>query len=193
MPFFTLSNPHLYIAIVLSVLNGILLCFAGYKFLQIIQLSGYKISGYNVWLKDTKGKYVSRICMLAFLSLACMLVFNCSIASINNSGFYFYIGLIFYVGFSSFFINHMFKAPKKTPLKTTRRMNRFIFLLFITISIITFFLIAFSISFIPYLHFAIIAGTPILLPILVPLVHFILIPFEHLVRIKYIKSAKRKL
>ncbi|MEG1500074.1 MAG: UDP-N-acetylmuramoyl-tripeptide--D-alanyl-D-alanine ligase, partial [Clostridia bacterium] len=36
-------------------------------------------------------------------------------------------------------------------------------------------------------------GTPILLPILVPLVHFILIPFEHLVRIKYIKSAKRKL
>ena len=46
MEFFSVDNPNLYIAIILSVINGVLMCFAAYKFLQIFQLSGYKLKGY---------------------------------------------------------------------------------------------------------------------------------------------------
>ena len=42
MAFFDASNPNLYIAIALSVVNGVMLCFCGYKFLHVLQLSGYK-------------------------------------------------------------------------------------------------------------------------------------------------------
>ena len=46
MTFFDAGNTHMYIAIVLSVINGVAMCFSAYKFFQIIQLSGYKIRGY---------------------------------------------------------------------------------------------------------------------------------------------------
>ena len=69
-------NVQFYITIGLSILNSILMCFASYKFFQIIQLSGYKLKGYFLWLKDTKAKYVSRLLLLALLSLFCVLVTN---------------------------------------------------------------------------------------------------------------------
>ena len=76
MSFFALDNFALYIAIVLSLANGVVMCFASYKFFQIIQLSGYKLKGYFVWLKDTKAKYVSRMILLSLLSAFCVLVTN---------------------------------------------------------------------------------------------------------------------
>ena len=60
------SNPHFYITIILSLVNATMLCFAAYKFLQAIQLAGYRIIGYFYWLKDTRAKYVSRLFMLSF-------------------------------------------------------------------------------------------------------------------------------
>ena len=66
MTFFNLSNPNLYIGIAIALVNGVLLCFAATKFLQILQLSGYKINGFRVWLADTHAKYMSRITMLSF-------------------------------------------------------------------------------------------------------------------------------
>ena len=76
MNIFDWGNTDLYFLIAISIMNSVLLCFLSYKFLQIIQLSGYKINRYGTWLKDTKAKWVSRITMLSFLSLACMLVTN---------------------------------------------------------------------------------------------------------------------
>ena len=52
------------------------MCFVGYKFLQILQLAGYKMTGYVEWLKDTKGKYISRVLFLSLLSIAGVLVTN---------------------------------------------------------------------------------------------------------------------
>ena len=61
MEFFNGNNLHLSIAIVLSAINAVMMCFIGSKFLQVIQLSGYKIKGFRAWLQDTKAKYVGRI------------------------------------------------------------------------------------------------------------------------------------
>ena len=100
MGFFDLSNPELYIGIAFAIINAILLCFAGTKFLQIIQLSGYKISGYRVWLADTHAKYISRIAMLSFMSFACMLITIVLFDSyVGVQSYFSYLGFVFYLYF----------------------------------------------------------------------------------------------
>lgn len=194
MPFFDPSNPNLYVAIALSVINGVMLCFCGYKFLHVLQLSGYKIQGYKVWLKDTHAKYVGRIAMLSFMSLACMLVTVALFDSYISSQSYFaYFGLIFYFTFTIVFIVNMYHVPQKTPLVQTYRMTRLCIVLGLLMAGITFGLIYVTTEFIPYVRFSSIALTPLLLPITVPIAHGILVPFENLNCLRYINWTKRKL
>ena len=194
MPFFSISNPNLFIAIALSVVNGVLLCFCGYKFLHILQLSGYKIQGYKVWLKDTHAKYIARIALLSCMSLAGMLVTVALFDSYTNQQNYFsYLGLVFYFSFTIVFIVNMYNAPQKTPLVQTHRMTRLCVLLGLLVAGITFGLIYVTTEFIPFVRFSSIAITPLLLPILVPIAHGILVPFENLNNKKYISWTKRKL
>ena len=191
MEFFNGSNLHLIIAVILSAINGVLLCFIGYKFLQVIQLSGYKINGYRAWLKETKAKFVGRVCVLSFLSILCALVSN---ALLDGYGeYYSYVGLIFYFYFCIVFIVNVFTRPQKTPLKQTKRMNRLTAVVFILTMAITFVLIAVFSEYIPYVKFGIITITPALMPIIVPLAHFICVPMEFLFRQFYIQKAKKKL
>jgi UDP-N-acetylmuramoyl-tripeptide--D-alanyl-D-alanine ligase len=193
MNFFDLSNPHLYISIVISILNAILLCFVGYKFLQIIQLSDYKLSGYFAWVKDTKAKYISRISMLSLLSLAGVLVTNACFDGYTSNMYLSYMGLIFYLYFCITFVVNLYTAPKKTPLKYTRRMNRLVAVLFILSLLVTFGLIAFSSIYLLRLRFGLVVITPILLIILVPIAHIITLPIEKIIAIHYIRKAKAKL
>lgn len=196
MQFFLPTNINMYIAIALSVINGVLLCFASYKFFQIIQLTGYKVKGYFLWLKDTKAKYIFRIFMLAFLSVICSVVCNVLFDMFDSNYLYSYIGLIFYFYFSIVFINNLYSAPKKVPLKNTARMSRLNIALFIFISGITFILIAVFTELGEYssvfevFKFSIICLTPLMLPVLVPVVHLIMVPIEKLIAQRYIIEAK---
>lgn len=192
MKFFDLTNPHFYIAIAIAIVNGALLCFVAGKPLQMLQLSGYKLSGYNAWIKDTKIKYNSRLTMLSFLSLISVLVTNALLDGFCNK-YISYLGLIFYVYFSIIFIINITKMPQKTPLKQTRRMNRLIITTFIIISLLSFILIALSTEFLEFLRYGIVVITPIFLIGIVPLAHLINYPMESYIRKKYIKKARRKL
>lgn len=191
--FFSATNPHLYISIFLTLANSALLCFTGYKFLQILQLSGYKIHGYNAWLKKTPGRYFSRIFMLAFISFACMMVFVSVVDGLEPQLYASYAGIAFYGLFSDVFIKRMYNAPKKTPLKQTHRMNRLITCLVFVNILVNFTLLWVSNIFLPHVRYTIIAITPILLSVLVPLCHFIMIPLEKLINQKYLNGAKSKL
>lgn len=194
MTFFDPANLNLYLAIAISVCNGVALCFCGYKFLQIIQLSGYKISGYWAWLKDTHAKFINRIIMLSFMSFACMLITATLFDSFTNTNSSLsYIGLIFYIYFVTVYTVNMYNTPKKTPLVQTYRMTRLCILLAILMAGFTFLVIALTTEFIPIIRIASIALTPLLLPIMVPLAHFIILPFELLNYNKYIIWAKIKL
>lgn len=194
MPFFDPSNPNLYVAIALSVVNGVMLCFCGYKFLHVLQLSGYKIQGYKVWLKDTHAKYVARIALLSLMSLAGMLVTVALFDSyISDQSYFAYFGLIFYFTFTIVFIVNMYNVPQKTPLVQTYRMTRLCIALGILMAGITFGLIYVTTEFIPFVRFSSIAITPLLLPITVPIAHGILVPFENLNSLRYVRCAKRKL
>ena len=191
--FINLGNVHFLLAIFISVINAVLLVLIAKKFLQILQISGYKVRGYRVWLADTKAKYVSRIALLCFLSLACVLVTNALFDVYNKGAEFAYLGLIFYIYFSVVFVINMIKLPQKTPLIHTRRMSRITTLLFLLCFAISFVLIWLSTIYFPFLRIGIIVITPILLPFLVPLVHFLLVPLEGLIRLHYINKAKNKL
>lgn len=193
LEFFNLENIHFILAIFVSAINSVLLILIAKKFLQILQISNYKIRGYNVWLMDTKAKYISRIALLCFLSLACVLVTN-ALFNVSGTGASFaYFGLIFYIYFSIIFIINMIKLPQKTPLVQTRRMSRLTTLLFLLSFVISFVLIWLADVYLPFLRVGVITLTPLLLPILVPLVHFMLVPLEGLLRLNYIRRAKNKL
>ncbi|MBO4412879.1 MAG: UDP-N-acetylmuramoyl-tripeptide--D-alanyl-D-alanine ligase [Clostridia bacterium] len=196
MNIFNVSNPDLYIGMGVSLLNAIILCFISIKFLQIIQLSGYKISGYKVWLANTHAKFISRIVMLAFLSFACMLVSVTLFNSYANKQTYFsYFGLIFYIYFSIVYITNVYSAPQKTPLKQTYRMNRLIACTYLLSVIITFILFVLAYEFLPATipYLPVIALTPLLVPLIVPLAHFIMVPIENLNNKQFILRAKHKL
>lgn len=192
MEFFNLLNPNLYIAIAIAILNGVLLCFVAGKPFQMLQLSGYKLIGYNVWLKDTKTKFISRLVMLSFLSLIAVIVTNALFDGFGG-GYYSYLGLIFYIYFCVVFIINISKTPQKTPLKQTRRMNRLIATTFGIVCVLSFGLIALSIIFIPFLDYGIVVLTPMVLPFIVPFAHIVNYPMECHIRNKYIVKAKKKL
>ena len=188
------TNPHFYIAIVLSLVNATILCLCSYKFFQSIQLAGYRVAGYFYWLKDTRGKYVSRLFMLSFLSLCGLVVTNVLFHIFQSETNYFvYLSLIFYFYFSIVFILNLVTMPQKTPLKYTKRMNRLIATFFIVSAVLTFYLIAFFFIISNIFNFSVVAITPLLIPVLVLLVHFILIPLEELIKLSFFKKAKHKL
>ena len=191
MDFFNGNNIHLIIAVVLSAVNGAIMCFLSSKFLHVIQLSGYKINGYRAWLKETKAAYVGRLTILSFLSIACILVTN---ALLDGYGeYYSYVGLVFYFYFCIVFIVNVYKTPNKTPLKQTKRMNRLTFVVFLIMIAITFILIAIFSEYVVYVKFGIVALTPLFLPFVVPVCHFLCVPMELIFRQYYIIKAKKKL
>ena len=122
--FFNFSNIHCVLAVFISIFNAVLLVLVAKKFFQILQISGYKIKGYNVWLKDTKAKYISRVTMLSLLSLACVLVTNYVFAPYNQNLLFSYLALLIYVAFTIIFVVHANKTPQKNPLVQTRRMSK---------------------------------------------------------------------
>ena len=191
MDFFIATNLHLYIGIVLSCVNGVLMCLLASKFLHVIQLSGYKIVGYRAYLKETKWSYVTRLVVLCFMSALCVLVTNSLLDGYGE--YYSYIGLIFYFYFCTVFIINVYRAPQKTPLKQTHRMQRLTFVVFLLMSALTFVLIMLFSEYVPFVRFGVVAITPIFLPVIVPLAHFICIPMENTFRQVYKRRAKKKL
>ena len=193
--FFDFSSGHFYIAIILSFLNAMLLCFEGYKFMQIIQLNGYHLTGYFNWLKNTREKYLSRIVMLCLLSLAGMIVTNVIFRIFATPLQYYlsYLGLLFYFLFSGMFLKVMYETPKKVPLKMTARMSRSMAVFFVLSVILTFALIMLSSMFTQVIRYSAIALMPLLLPVLAPLSHLIMKPFEKGISKRYIKKAEAKL
>ena len=193
MTFFNVGNAHMYIAIVLSIVNGIAMCFAAYKFFQIIQLSGYKIRSYFLWLRDTKARYVSRVILLSVMSIFCSVVTNVLFDVYQGDSLFSYFGLVFYFYFTIVFINNLYAAPKKIPLKHTRRMTRLNVAMFIVTACFSFIIIALGYEFINILKFGSLCVVPIFLPFLVPLVHLIMVPLENSIINSHVLKAKHKL
>jgi len=191
MDFFDWNNIHLYIGIIISVINAGLMCFEGYKLMQVIQISGYHLRGYFDWLKDTRAKHIVRLAMLTLLSTMAIVVAN--VIFDPYAEYLSYMGFLIYLVFSLIFIRKIYRAPQKTPLKMTHRMNRYMVLFYILSALLSFGLVALSSQYFYTYGYGAIALTPICLPLLVPFVHWLMKPTEKLISKSYIKQSKEKL
>lgn len=193
VPFGMDSWLSFWLVLVVSIVNGIIMLFVGYKFLQVIQLSGYKTKGYFVWLKSTKCKYVGRLVVLSFLSTAALLVTNVLLKQFFVYKILTYLGLVFYFLFCTIFIINMYNAPQKVPLKYTKRMTRLLVVLFVVVMVTSFLIMMGSYRFIEYLEYGALGLTPVFLPLFVLIAYWITAPFEHLNSLRYVKRAKKKI
>lgn len=178
---------------VLAVVSTVLMVFVGYKLLQMLQLTGYKLNGYAKWFKETKYSYVSRLFMLTFLSVAAMLITNVLLSDFFVEKVLSYISILFYILFSSLFITNLFTAKQKTPLKYTKRMTRLVVVFAILVGVFTWIVQYLGYKFVPYLSFGLIGIIPVTLPLFVFLAYFITWPVEKLISNSFIKKAKNKL
>ena len=182
-----------WMVIAISLTNTILMVFAGYKFLQMVQLSSYKMKGYFSWIKETKGAQWGRLLILAFLSSAALLITNVLLEDFFVYQVMTYLGLIFHVIFCIVYIVNQYTAPQKTPLKYTSRMTRLVVVYGILIFTFSAVVMSLSVLYIPYFEYGIIGLTPIFIPLLVCLAYYITLPFEILHNKSFIKKAKKKL
>lgn len=178
---------------IIAVVSAILMVFVGYKLLQMLQLSGYKLKGYCSWFKETKYSYLSRLFMLTFLSTAAMLMTNVLLEEFFVVKTLEYLSIVFYLLFSSLFITNLFTAKQKTPLKYTKRMTRLVVVYTILVLVASFFVSFLGFLYVPYISFGLIGVIPLFLPIFVFLAYFINYPIEKIISNSYLKKAKRKL
>lgn len=179
--------------VIIALVSSVLMVFVGYKLLQMLQLTGYKLNGYLRWFKETKYSYISRLFMLSFLSLAAMLMTNVLLADFFVVPVLKFVGILFYILFSSLFITNLFTAKQKTPLKYTKRMTRLVVVYFILILIFSILIEILGFMLIPYLSYGLIGIIPIMLPLFVFLAYYITYPIEKLISNSYVKKAKKKL
>ena len=179
--------------VIIALVSSVLMVFVGYKLLQMLQLTGYKLNGYLRWFKETKYSYISRLFMLSFLSLAAMLMTNVLLADFFVVPVLKFVGILFYILFSSLFITNLFTAKQKTPLKYTKRMTRLVVVYFLLILIFSILIEILGFMFIPYLSYGLIGIIPIMLPLFVFLAYYITYPIEKLISNSYVKKAKKKL
>lgn len=182
-----------WLILVISVLNAVLMLFVGYKFLQVLQLSGYKTKDYWAWMKSNKYKDWAKLVMLSFLSSAALLVTNVLLEQIIVYKIMTYAGLLFYFLFCFIYIFNVYNAPQKTPLKYTHRMTRLCVILSIVVFVVTFFVMTASELFIPYFEFGAVGLIPLFLPLIIQLSHWIITPFEVYNSNRYVRLAKKEL
>ncbi len=177
----------------IAILTTVLMIFVGYKLLQMLQLTGYKIKGFSMWLKETKWSYISRLFMLSFLSIASMLITNVLLDDFFVIRVMDYSGVLFFFLFSSLFITNLFTSKQKTPLKYTKRMTRFVACYVVITLIVSVVIEVIGFLFIPYLSYALIGIIPLLLLPIVFASYYIMLPLEKFISKTFIKKAKKRL
>lgn len=182
-----------WMVIAVSITNAVLMTFAGYKFLQVVQLSSYKMSGYWRWIKDTKAAWWGRLVMLSFLSTAALLITNVLLEDIFVYKIMTYIGLIFYLIFCIVYIVNQYTTPQKTPLKYTQRMTRMVVVYAILVFVLSMIFLNVSFLYIPYFQYGAIGLTPLFIPLLVCVAYYIMLPFELAHNKRFIKKATKVL
>ena len=193
MPGLNITYFEFYVAIFLSIFNAVLLIKASYKFFQIFQVSNYHIGSFFNWVFNSKQKFLSRIFMLSFLSTSCLFVTNTIFYNFKDVRLLSYLGLLFYFYFTSVFVNNTYSSPQKKKLTYTKRMVRLMTLCFLIFFVFTFLFMLISYKYTNIFTFTIIALTPLLIPVIIPLCNIIMYPFEMLVQNHYLKLATKKL
>ena len=182
-------------SIVLSIVNTVIILCMSYKFLHTYQLNSYHFVRMVNWFGNTNARYFKRLLMICALSLGALLVTNIVFSGYVHDVFT-YLGLVFYFVLSGLFIRYEGKIPKKKPLVFTRRMIRqycVLGVLSIAGNLALFYLNYYMMylgGVFMYMRFAVIALTPLILPVLFVLSSLLTAPFELLNNKRHVARAR---
>lgn len=185
----------------IALCNTLLLLLISYKFLQIMQQSGYEGFGYFKWLRRRDNVYLSRLATVSMLSLLSYLLFIISLSFIDGD-WVIYTGFVFYVAFIFAYYKADKKHIRKLPINFTARMERLIAAYFFVLLISNFALlvlanlVAYALRFNALLvrvRYAVICILPVCVPFFVLLAYYITKPFENARQRKYIEKCTETL
>jgi len=181
----------IYIAI--AVLSGILMTLMLHKFVQMLQLSSYRVKGFCGWIKSSRFDYPIRFFVLTLFSSLSLAAFW---AAFEEYSFVGYFGFLIVAGFCIAFIIITMRQKNKTPLKMTARVKRLFGVLGV-INVILAFIIVFTSRAVEigdvYLSYTLIAGMPMVGMFTIFPAHLIMLPFEILNNRRYYRMAQKKL
>lgn len=172
----------------ICAISALLLVAMGSKIMQVLQLSSYRARGVIGWCKRTRFDYIVRYFSAAFFSFISMLMY---VGCFWRYRYVRYLGLLFYLVFCVLFVILTVRQKSKTPLRFTPRIVRLTIL-----SFILFFFASFGLMVAVHatvLRYAFLGLMPLAVPLIVLLAHYILLPFETLNNMRYLRRAAKKL
>ena len=181
----------IYIAI--AVLSGVLMTLMMHKFVQMLQLSSYRIKGFCGWIKSSKFDYPIRFFVLTLFSALSLAAYW---AAFGEYGFAGYFGFLIVAGFCIAFIIITMRQKNKTPLKFTARVKRLFAALFVLNIALAFGIVFMSRAIVVgsvAMSYTLIAGMPLIGMFTIFIAHFIMLPFERLNNRRYYRMAQKKL
>lgn len=174
------------ICLIVCAINCIIVTAISCKYLQILQLSGYRVKGVLGWLKRSRGDYAHRTFALGFFSVASMLIFVVCFGGSDIK----YLGMLLYIVLSCYFLILQSRQKKKTPLKLTGRIWR----LMLPVAIINYGISFLTVYFVKdtLLCYSLIGVTPLFTVVAVAFASYIMLPIECIIAASYISKAKKK-
>ncbi len=182
-----------WLVLILSVVNSVLVTIMSTRFLQMLQLSGYKIRGMFGWLAETKFVSWGRLIIVTILGGAALAITNVLLEDIFIYRTLEYLGLIFYMLFVCYYIFNIYSIRQKTPIKYTRRMNRLLAAVGIISLLVSFGLTYCTAMFVPYFAAGGLVIVPTLVPIIIAIAWLIMLPIENAISAKYLRKARDRL
>lgn len=175
------------VCLIICAVNSLIVNAVSIRYVQMLQLSGYRIRGVIGWLKRTNGDYLTRTFALVFFSVATMLIF---VVCFSQSALK-YIGALFYLILSVYFIVLQRRQKKKTPLKFTARVCRLLPL----VTVLNFGLSLLSVYFVKdtIVCYSLIGVVPLFSLLSVIVSALIASPIEALISAFYESKAKKKI
>lgn len=195
------SNGQVWIYVGMAVSIALMLFFASFKFLLVLQQSGYRGGRYFKWLKNPNTPYLSRLMLLCLLGFLFFMVLTICFKPILGNTVASYIGFISFFLFIGIYINTENAVNAKVPLKRTKRLVRLCITYVLVLTIISFGFItllnlaAFYINseIVAVLRYALICVLPVLIPFILYLAYCLNEPFEALIRRHYVLWATAKI
>ncbi len=186
--------------LLIGLLNALLILSISYKFLQVMQQSGYNGKEYLKWLVRKDNMTFNGLMMLSLLSVLGFMLISMAFSFISD-GWVAYVGFSAYVLFLVFYFINEFKRKDKVPVVITKRMVRLIITFIIVTVLFSLLLIlavnigsiAFNNPLIANFRYAIICFCPMATPYLLLGAYYVNLPLENLIINKYVKKCKEKL
>lgn len=178
------------VGIVIIAITALLLTLVSRRMFLIYQLSSYRARGVMNWFKITKFDYAVRYFALAFLGFISTFVY---VACFYKYLYVRYLGYLVFVGLCVLFLVLTGREKNKVPLKFTARMVRFhivAFLIYLLFAAGLYWLVSLFSFKLSYSALTLLA---LIVPLVITLTHFIVLPFETLNNYSYKVRAKAKL